>query len=332
MNKAIYGLGKRVVSYLPPHRRELLKGLLSNVPYLRTRLRGSGGSVSARYCYSVWLRHLVSAHRAGLPVNPRVVAELGPGESLGIGLAALLTGAEEYRAFDVMRYASTEHNVTVFEELIDLVRRRERIPDDDELPRVQPRLESYDFPQEILTGERCERALDAPRLDEIRRAVRAPGTSTKDGRVLIGYSVPWDDPSIIEERSVDMMISQAVLEHVDDIRKTHQALFRWLRPGGFASHEIAFNCHGTAKEWNGHWAYSDLWWKIIRGQRPYLINREPLSRHVEEAERAGFQTRTLTRNTDTSGISRQELVAKFQFVTDEDLITKQAFWQVVRPE
>ena len=53
----------------------------------------TGGTVSARYCYGVWLRHMKMAREAGLDTNPRVVAELGPGDSLGIGLAALLAGA-----------------------------------------------------------------------------------------------------------------------------------------------------------------------------------------------------------------------------------------------
>ena len=54
--------------------------------------------------------HLVMAHRSGLSTQPEVVAELGPGDSLGIGMAALLTGAEVYYAFDVVEYASNQRN------------------------------------------------------------------------------------------------------------------------------------------------------------------------------------------------------------------------------
>ena len=44
-----------------------------------------GGAQSARYCYSVWLRHLIHAWKNGLPFRPNRVAELGPGFSIGVG-------------------------------------------------------------------------------------------------------------------------------------------------------------------------------------------------------------------------------------------------------
>src|SRR4051794_32779193 len=63
--------------------------------------------VSSRSCYSVWLRHLVAIQQAGVSLQPRVVAEIGPGGSLGVGVAALLSGASRYLAFDVSMDAET---------------------------------------------------------------------------------------------------------------------------------------------------------------------------------------------------------------------------------
>jgi len=71
----------------------------------------TGDTDSARYCYAVWLRHLTMSRESGLSDTPRVVAELGPGDSIGIGIAALLTGAEKYYAFDVCRYATNQRNI-----------------------------------------------------------------------------------------------------------------------------------------------------------------------------------------------------------------------------
>src|SRR6185295_10726374 len=80
--------------------RPLLFGLASRVPGVTTLFRrGAGGIPSPRYCYSVWLRHLVAAHQAGITSLPKSVGELGPGDSLGTGFAALLSGAERYYAF-----------------------------------------------------------------------------------------------------------------------------------------------------------------------------------------------------------------------------------------
>jgi len=63
---------------------------------------------NARYCYSVWLRHLSILNENGLNTNPSVVAELGPGDSMGVGLMTLLTGTKKYYAFDVVRHTNSE--------------------------------------------------------------------------------------------------------------------------------------------------------------------------------------------------------------------------------
>jgi hypothetical protein len=66
--------------------------------------RSEARTLSARYCYSVFLRHLIMLDRVGAPTDPRVVAEIGPGASIGAGLAALLAGAETYYGFDIKAY------------------------------------------------------------------------------------------------------------------------------------------------------------------------------------------------------------------------------------
>ena len=83
--------------------RALIRGLATFIPgYVSGSPREPGGTVSPRYCYSVWLRHLVMASDGCLFEYPKTVAELGPGDSIGIGLAALISGADEYYAFDVV--------------------------------------------------------------------------------------------------------------------------------------------------------------------------------------------------------------------------------------
>src|SRR5687767_9884078 len=97
--------------------RALLKGAATYLPIVRQyACRGSGGTTSARYCYSVWLRHLVKAHESGLNSNPGNVAELGPGDSLGVGIAALLSGADHYYALDAKAHAIPAVTLGVMEE------------------------------------------------------------------------------------------------------------------------------------------------------------------------------------------------------------------------
>ena len=106
---------------------------------------------------------------------------------------------------------------------------------------------------------------------------------------MIRYQAPWTDPSSIPAGSVDLIFSQAVLEHVDDLDSVYAAMRRWLTPGGLMSHQIDFKCHRKADTWNGHWTYSDFAWKIVVGRRTYLLNRAPHSSHVALLEKNGFE-------------------------------------------
>jgi hypothetical protein len=79
-------------------------GLKSYLPVGKT-YTGTGGSDSARYCYAAWLRHLASFSDVAPELRPRVAAEMGPGDSLGLGIAALLSGVERYAALDVLAWS-----------------------------------------------------------------------------------------------------------------------------------------------------------------------------------------------------------------------------------
>ncbi|MCG8543392.1 MAG: class I SAM-dependent methyltransferase [Alphaproteobacteria bacterium] len=307
----------------------ILKGLATFVlpPSLHTRQ--VGGTESARYCYSVYLRHLcrVAAH-AGDPAPARV-AELGPGASIGIGLAALIAGADRYDGLDIKSYPVTEPTRRVFEELVALFAARTPIPDEAEFPEVKPKLDSYAFPDAILTGPRLDRALAPDRLDRIRRALN--GDQPADAPI-VRYVAPWTDAALVESGSVDWIFSQAVMEHVDDLAGSYACCSRWLRPGGAMSHQIDFRCHGTAAAWNGHWARSDLAWRAIRGARPYLLNRQPYSAHRALIEQSGFAVTFEQPVTRDDGIDRSRLAPGFRRLSDDDLCTSGAFLVAVKPD
>jgi predicted SAM-dependent methyltransferase len=308
--------------------KPLLIGIATYIPWLyRFISRGTGGTISARYCYSVWLRHLSMAYKNGFPTHLDTIAELGPGDSIGIGLAALLSGTNKYYAFDVVKYANTKTNILIFDELVELFKKREKIPDEIEFPMVVPYLESYEFPKHILTDKIVNKALVAERIESIRNTILS-NNDNKDN--LISYIVPWNDSNIIQEESIDMIYSQAVLEHVDDLTHTYKSLYRWLKPSGFMSHQIDFKCHGTARKWNGHWAYSDFVWGLIKGKKSYLLNREPLSRHIILMQKIGFDIICNIKIKDTTGIQRKELSSKFINMSDDDLTTIGAFIQALK--
>ena len=122
-----------------------------------------------------------------------------------------------------------------------------------------------------------------------------------------------------------MIFSQAVLEHVDQLEDAYQSMRAWLRPTGFMSHQIDFKSHGWAHEWNGHWTYSDLRWKLIRGRRPWLINRQPHSVHLGILNNTGFNVILDVSKKSDSNINKKNLAPRYQDLSDDDLVTSGAF-------
>jgi hypothetical protein len=305
---------------------QLLYGIATFIPGVAAIFgRGGGDTQSARYCYSVWLRHLVTAFTNGMTAHPRVVAELGPGDSLGVGLAALVSGADRYHAFDVVRHAQVKRNLAVLDELVALFRSRADIPGESEFPEVHPLLPSYAFPHHVLGEEQLAAALADERLARIRHAVEHQNTAAS----MIDYRTRWFDQQAIERDSIDMLFSQAVLEHVDDLAGSYRAMRLWIKPDGLISHQIDFRCHNTARVWNGHWRYSNAVWRMIRGRRSYLLNREPYSTHLRLLAENGFAfVGGRTAHAD-SPIARRQLAPRFRDLTDQDLTTASALIQAV---
>jgi SAM-dependent methyltransferase len=296
------------------------KGLASFVLPAALTNRGGGRTHSARYCYSVFLRHLVKRAEAGLPVDPRAVAEIGPGESVGTGMAALIAGAERYIGLDVKEYALRPDALALFDELAALFQARAPIPGAAEFPTIKPALPDDAFPLRALGAERLARALQPRRLADLRARIAAGGADSP-----LRHAAPWHDRARIEPGAVDWIFSQAVMEHVDDLAGTYAACRAWLAPGGIMSHQIDFKSHGTAAAWNGHWAYSDTLWRVIRGRRLYLINRQPASVHRAAIRAAGFAIVAEQPVVRGDGIARARLAARFRALSDDDLATAGLF-------
>lgn len=254
------------------------------------------------------------------------MAELGPGDSFGIGLSALLSGAEEYYALDAKAHATVERNVAMLAEIVELFARREPVPDTSEFPNIYPPVEPVRFPEDILTPALLARTLSRARVAEIRRALR--GEQVGKG-IRIQYVAPWRNSSIVPPSSLDMAFSQAVLEHVDDLPAVYDELSRLVKRGGFMSHVIDYKSHGITHDWNGHWTLSDTIWRIIRGRRPYLINRWAHSQHVKAIREAGFELITELKRR-APGLPRANLATRFRDLTEDDIVCPGSFIQAVR--
>ena len=224
--------------------------------------------------------------------------------------------------------ADTAGNLAVFDQLVELFQARADIPGEQEFPEVEPRLPTYRFPSHVLTAARLARALDAPRLTRLRRSVATAGSSDSAVRHL----APWHDAAP-NGRLADMVLSQAVLEHVDELAHAYRKMYDLLKPGGVMSHVIDFRCHGSARDWNGHWTYSDWTWKLVRGRRPYFLNRAPCSTHVSLLRRTGFDVTFACPRSEPSAIGEKDLASRFRegTFTPADLVTSGLFVQAVKP-
>ena len=283
-----------------PH---IAKGILTHVPLLlewRARRARSLGTDSAEYCYRVWVRHLCSLSEHGFSVHGAHVGELGPGDSIGTGLAALLSGGGRYTGLDAIRYGAAIDLEKMLDEIADMLMSRQPTP------RISR------FPDEAIDWERF-----AANRDDLRAGIRAGINNCERLR----YQTPWTSPDVVERESLDLVFSEGVLQCIDDLDSTYQAMFYWLRPGGFASHSIGLNATHLLPHWNGHWAFSDREWRVVRGRRPFLLNRLPASAHIRCAAGAGFEVLVVDRAYYPGGLGTASLAPRFRAMDQEDLRT-----------
>jgi SAM-dependent methyltransferase len=302
----------------------LLKGLLTWIPgvqrafYDRT---AAGGTHSPAYCYGVWLKHLALLTRHGMPELPQRVVELGPGGSLGAGLAALLCGAQRYTGVDVVRHASAATTAPVLRELIALLQRRAPRPARG-WPDFDDCLDARLFPGSVLTEARLDAALAPRRLAMLEDAVSRMDSPTPHPalRYVTG------DRSVVPAGEADLVFSHVVLSLVDDLEGAYREFARWLKPGGWMSHQIDFTSFGVTPEWNGHLKFSDLEWRLVAGHRPFFASRERWSAHVKLMDACGFELVHAYHGHRSDGLRRSQLAARWRSISDEDLSTWGAFF------
>lgn len=234
--------------------RPLVTGILSNIPGLFPWWDGRrpmGNTSSASYARGIWRFHFDNYKSFTNNRTPAVIAEFGPGATLGTCIAALCDGVEKAIALDVHPYASNNlMNLQMLEELIS------------------------------NSSRMTEHAL----LSEAVKHV-----ASGDRETLLKYVAPWTDLNVLPEGSVDLILSHSVMEHVAKPIEAYQACYRWLKPGGIMSHKIDHSSHAITKSWNGHYAIPDVFWFVIVGGRPYLLNRMTPLQHHDAIESLGFK-------------------------------------------
>jgi hypothetical protein len=304
--------------------KQIIKGGLTFVPGVGRLLdrRGTGGTASSEYCYGVWLKHLTLLYEAGMKNIPVSVAEIGPGGSLGVGLAALLCGSNRCISLDVVEYADTSINLRVFEELVLYFEERKGRPTKG-WPDYDTFLPESKFPSHILTDAMLSSSLNRERLEAIRNAITNVG-ETFNG-ISIEYHVPWNSPDVIKTDSIELVLSHSTMEHVEDLESAYSAMAEWCQPNSWCSHQIDYSSHGLTNEWDGYRKYSELIWRLIKGKRQYLINRAPHSEHIRLLNLYGFVEKAQWLNSTCTCLERSRLTPRWRDLTEQDRNSKGSF-------
>ena len=306
----------------------LIRGLASYVfPKKIFKRPGSGGTFSSEYCYSVWLRHLVQLKAAGLITSVddiKSLAEIGPGDSLGIGLAAMFTGVDTYYAFDMIKHANIEMNIAINNQLLKLYQDQKEIPNGThQFRNTNPVLSKYEFPVSLLNFDQSYYQQRHLYIQNNIELVQSDNSN-------ISYVVPWMGEKQDHVKDIDMIISQAVMEHVDDIEFAYGEMYRWLKKGGIISHQIDFKAHEMTKEWDGHFYLKQGIWNVLAHGRKYPINRLPISAHIAAIQNAGFEIRNIIPVVNKSNFPDKFPQVKGINFQKDDFVTSSALIQAVK--
>lgn len=234
--------------------RKSIRSLISYTPIIRSLLEktGTGGSNSAEYCHRMWRIHKALFVECGGDKHD-VVAEIGPGDSVGSGICALLEGAEKYLAFDAINHTNPTFDISMLEDLVELFYK-------NSLNHLQEKI--VDLKKDLGTSNHL--------------------------RTRIKYFSPWWEFDEIEDNKIDFVFSTAVMEHIDDIDSFYRKVYGFLKPGGLISSLIDYSAHEFSEKWFEHYYYGDKFWKFLMHGRKYIINRRTHTEHLLSMKNSGF--------------------------------------------
>lgn len=223
------------------------------------------------------------------------VLEYGPGDVPGVALLMVAHGAESVACVDRFPLlALSPKNIEIMELLLD-----------------------------SLAGEARQRADDC---------FLETGRPSSGFSPRIRYLIRPSGLSGLRN-AVDLVISRAVLEHVDDLPATFADMYQALREGSLAVHEVDLKSHGLHRRnpldfltWPPRlW----LWMYAHKG----VPNRLRVNHYRDAITASGFVTMlmqpTLFANEQDIAEVRRHLAAPFKDISDQDL-SWLGFWIVLK--
>jgi SAM-dependent methyltransferase len=153
----------------------------------------------------------LSAH--GIEISNKTILEVGPGDNLGVALKLISLGAKKVICLDRFRCQRNENKVwAVYRELIERMTPKQREMASEAVLFTQ---DGYSFWSERI-------------------------------QYIVGTEVE-KSPEILGREIADIILSNAVLEHVYNLEETFRNLVLLLKPGGYMYHGVDLRCHNRFK-------------------------------------------------------------------------------------
>ncbi|MGK2953837.1 MAG: class I SAM-dependent methyltransferase [Thiobacillus sp.] len=132
---------------------------------------------------------------------------------------------------------------------------------------------------------------------------------------------------------VDLVISRAVLEHVNDLPATFRDMYAALKPGGIAIHQVDLKSHGLHRVNPLDFLCWPTWlWSLMYSEKG-VPNRLRVNAYRDAVAQSGLELLTLKptlrASLDDVRAVRAELAMPFKDLSEEDL-SWLGFWLVCR--
>ncbi|WP_295392729.1 class I SAM-dependent methyltransferase [uncultured Thiodictyon sp.] len=205
-----------------------MRNQLAGIPLLRRWRDASGEPLQqyhdVSYNMGVCRHHIGAVQRLGSPAPlGQTLVEIGPGGNLGNALILIASGARRVYCVDNYRHVDFQSKLTAFYRglIADILAHPERLP--------------------IADPALWDRRQAAQALAE---AVTFAGDTVAFSPDRIVYLAPCEAQTMpLPDRSIDVLFSHAVLEHVKHPAAVCREFSRVLRPGGYFSHVIDLRDH-----------------------------------------------------------------------------------------
>lgn len=251
---------------------EIIKNVIAGVPLLR-QLKEKHSKRRVQLFDDVdrffdVFEKLLNLCDENLNIKDKVVLEIGPGNSLAIGLLFLACGAKKVFLVDRFKH--------LFYDDYDISFHR----------KVLERIKEKDFPFFSAASE---------------AVIFTKGGSIDFDKDKIEYRLGNAANLPMKNNSIDIVFSNAVFEYVHDIKKAISEIGRVTKPSGLGIHEIDLRDHFFQSQPLRLLQYPDWLWNLMAWNRPGYTNRLRLSDFLKLFESYGFLIRKLVPTREYEG-------------------------------